>query len=459
MTSNQSIYEQDINSVLHPYTNLSYYKTTGPMIIDRADGIYVWDKDGKIYIEAMGGLWCTSLGFNNKELIEAAKEQMSRLSFAHLFGGKSHDGAILLSEKLKALLPVSASKIFFTSSGSEANDTQIKLLWFYNNVIGKPEKKKIISRHKAYHGVTLATASLTGLAANHDYFDLPLERILHTDCPHYYRFAEGDETEAQFTDRILQSLESLILKEGPETIAAFFAEPVMGAGGVIVPPSQYFAKLQALLQEYDIQLIVDEVICGFGRTGQWFGCHSFDIQPDSISVAKALTSAYAPLGALSVSEPIYQAIENVSKDQGTFGHGYTYSGHPLSTALALKTLEIYERENIVGHVQEVSKTFLQNVQNLQDHPLIGEARGIGLLAGLELVANKKTKASFEPKMRVGLKASEFCQQQGVILRPLGDTLAICPPLIIQDEQVVALFDALKKGLDLTLEWVHKEKLI
>ena len=320
-----NLQQRDIETLIHPYTNLDAFRHSGPTILERGQGIYVWDTEGKRYIEGLAGLWCTSLGYGQKELIETAKEQLEKLSFSHLFGGKSHDPAIELAEKLKEIVPHQASKVLFTCSGSEANDTQIKLAWYYNNARGLPEKKKIISRHRGYHGVTVATASLTGLPANHADFDLPIDRILHTGCPHHYRCAEPGESEEDFATRLAAELETLLEQEGPDTVAAFIAEPVMGAGGVIVPPETYFEKIQAVLAPHDILFIVDEVICGFGRTGAYFGSETFGIEPDSVSVAKAITSAYAPLGAVTVSEDVYQAMLDESRKIGIFGHGFTYT--------------------------------------------------------------------------------------------------------------------------------------
>lgn len=451
-----NLQQRDIETLIHPYTNLDSFRQSGPTILERGEGIHVWDTDGKRYIEGLAGLWCTSLGYANAELIEAAQEQLSRLSFSHLFGGKSHDPAIALAEKLKEIVPVDASKILFTSSGSEANDTQIKLLWYYNNACGRPEKKKIISRQRGYHGVTVATASLTGLPANHADFDLPIDGILHTGCPHHYRYAQEGESEAEFATRLADELDAMIQEEGPETVAAFIAEPVMGAGGVVVPPETYFEKIQAVLERYDIMFIVDEVICGFGRTGNLFGTETFSLRPDTISMAKAITSAYAPLGAVTVSEDVYEAMLAESRKIGLFGHGYTYTGHPLSTAIAIKTLEIYERDDTVGHVRTVAPLFQKRLKALADHPLVGEARGIGLIGGLELVADKATKAAFDPTQTVGLQAAAFCQDEGVILRAVGDTLAICPPLIIQEDAINEIFDAVERGLDKTATWIHKE---
>lgn len=456
MTKHSNSGTRDVNTLLHPYTNLAALDEAShltPLILERGEGVYVKDELGKPYIEGMAGLWCTSLGYGNEEMIDAASAQMRDLSFSHLFGAKSHHGAIELGEKLKQLSPAPASKIFFTSSGSEANDTQIKLAWYYNNARGLEKKKKIISRQKAYHGVTLASASLTGLPANHADFDLPLAGIIHTDCPHHYRFAQEGESEEEFAARLAQNLEELIEREDPDTIAAFIAEPIMGAGGVILPPKTYFEKIQTVLKNHDIHFIVDEVICGFGRTGQYFGSNSFNISPDTISMAKGLTSAYAPLGAITVSEPFYQAFLDQSRKIGTFGHGFTYSGHPLSVALALKALEIYERDNIVGHVQDVSPYFMERLTRLQDHPLIGESRGMGLIGGLEIISNKQTKRPYEPNLMVGAKCVAYAQEMGLIVRNLGDTIALCPPLIISSQELAELFDILEKALDKTASWV------
>lgn len=448
---------RDVESILHPATNLVQHRTTGPLIVDRAEGIYVWDADGKRYIEGLAGLWCTGLGYGNQELVEAAREQMSKLSFTHLFGGRSHEPAIALAEKLKELVPAPTSKIFYTASGSEANDSQIKLAWYYNNARGLTKKKKIISRMRAYHGVTIATASLTGLPVFHADFDLPMQRVLHTDCPHYWRGAEPGETEEEFATRMANSLEALIEREGPETVAAFIAEPVMGAGGVILPPRTYFEKIQAVLHRHDVALIADEVICGFGRTGNWFGSQTYGIMPDTISMAKAITSAYMPLGAITVSEPVYQAMLDESKKLGVFAHGFTYSGHPVSCAVAVKTLEIYERINIVRHVQNVSPVFQTRLKGLGDHPLVGETRGVGLLGGVELVKSKSTKESFDVRQGVGPKLVAFAQDEGLICRSIaGDTIALCPPLVIDGAEINQMFDALGRALDRTASWVKSE---
>src|SRR5499427_3754629 len=291
---------RDIETLVHPYSNLATLRETGPLIIDRAEGVWVYDTEGKGYIDGMAGLWCTSLGYGNEELVEAASAQMRKLSFAHLFNGKSHDPAIELADRLKEIAPVPVSKIFFCNSGSEANDTQIKLVWYLNNALGRPKKKKIISRIKAYHGVTIAAASLTGLPNNQIDFDLPISNVVHASCPHHYRFGKDGESEEEFASRLASELEALILKEDPETVAAFIAEPVMGAGGVIVPPKSYFEKIAAVCRQYDLYVISDEVICGFGRLGTMFGCDALGFKPHGLSLAKALSSAYLPIAAVTV---------------------------------------------------------------------------------------------------------------------------------------------------------------
>jgi 4-aminobutyrate---pyruvate transaminase len=449
---------RDIETVIHPYTNLATHREVGPHVIERGEGVHVWDSEGRELIEGMAGLWCTSLGYGNEELIEAAASQMRKLSYTHIFGGKSHDPAIELAEKLKELAPVPMSKVFFTCSGSEANDTQVKLMWYYNNALGRPDKKKIIARIKGYHGVTVASASLTGLPANHRDFDLPIANILHTDCPHHYRFAEPGETEAEFATRLAASLEKMILDEGPDTVAAFIAEPIMGAGGVILPPETYFEKIQAVLARYDVLFIADEVICGFGRTGNTWGSQTYGMKPDTLSCAKALSSAYVPVGAVMISEPVYQAMLDESRKIGTFGHGFTYSGHPVGAAVALKTLEIYQREDIFGHVRRLAPVFEKRLKALGDHALVGEARGKGLIGAVELVADKATRQAFVPPMVVAAKCSAFALEEGVILRNILDSVAICPPLIIKEDELGALFDRLEKALDRTEAWVAKEGL-
>ena len=454
-----SVAARDVASVLHPYTNPALIEEQGPMIMARAEGIHMWDEQGNKYIEGLGGLWCTSLGYGNEELAQTAYDQMKKLAYSHMFLGKSHEPGILLAEKIKEMVPMDASKVFFGCSGSDANDTQVKLMWYYNNAIGRPNKKKIISRVKAYHGITLAATSLTGLAPMHAYFDAPLnERFLHTDTPHYYRCAEPGESEEDFSTRLAGNLEAMILDEDPETVAAFIAEPVMGAGGVLVPPAGYFEKVQAVLDKYDILFIADEVVTGFGRTGNPFGAQTFNFKPDTMSLAKALTSAYQPLSAVVIPETIYAAIADASAEVGNFAHGYTFSGHPVAAAVGLKALEIYEREKIFEKSAATSPRFQQCLQTFSDHPLVGEARGVGMIGACELVADKSTKEPFDPEAKVGAYCLSRCHANGLIIRAMGDIMAFCPPLIVSDDEVVEIFDRFGRALDETLDWVTREGL-
>ncbi|KQP61008.1 aminotransferase [Methylobacterium sp. Leaf108] len=450
---------RDVETLIHPYTNLATFRETGPLVLERGHGVWVYDSDGRPYLEGMAGLWCTALGYSNEELVEAASEQMSRLPFTHLFSGRSHDPAIELAETLKELMPIPTSKVFFTSSGSEANDTQVKLTWYMNNALGRPRKKKIIARQRGYHGVTVATASMTGLPANHADWDLPLPGFLHTACPHHYRFAEAGETEGAFSQRLADELEALILAEDPETVAAFIAEPVMGAGGAIAPPAGYFAAIQAVLARYDVRFIADEVICGFGRLGTWFGSEALGMRPDTLSFAKAVTSGYMPLGGISIDEPLYRLMVSQSAKLGTFGHGTTYSGHPVACAVALKTIAILKRDRIVEGVAQKAPQFQARLSALADHPIVGEARGIGLIGGVEIVADKRSKRQYEPKAGVAARCVAFAQAEGLIVRFLaGDRVAVCPPLVISREEIDTLFDRLTRALDRTEAWIATEGL-
>lgn len=439
---------RDIAHALHPYTNLKVHERIGPTVISSGRGIYVRDDEGRDYIEAVAGLWSASLGFGGEDsMVEAITAQLRKLPFYHLFAHKAHEPGTDLAEKLIKMLPLPNGRVFFNNSGSEANDTAIKLAWYYNNALGRPRKKKIIAQMKAYHGVTIAAASLTGLTRNHLDFDLPMASVRHCDCPHHYRFAKEGESEEAFATRLAEQLENLILREGADTIAAFIAEPVLGAGGLIVPPKSYFDKIQPILKRHDILFIADEVICGFGRTGNMFGIETFSIKPDMVTMAKALSASYLPISATAISEPIYEALRDNSAKIGSFAHGYTYSGHPVCAAAALEALRIYETRNIVGHVQKVAKPFLDKARALLDLPFVGEVRGIGLLAGIELVRDKKTKASFEPARGVGMLFQTEAQKHGLIVRALGDTIALSPPLIITGEEIDDMYQRLGRTFD------------
>ena len=438
---------RDVRSVIHPFTDLAHHIEEGPLVLSRGDGVYVLDEHGRRYLEGMAGLWCANLGFSETRLVEAAREQMTRLPTYHLFGGKSHGPAIALAERLLAMAPAPMSKVLFTCSGSEANDTALKLVRYYHHAIGKPGKRKIISRVRAYHGVTLACASLTGLPHVHRDFGLPLPEILHAGCPHHYRHALPDETEEAFAARLAAEVERLIRREGPDTVGAFIAEPVMGAGGVIVPPATYFEQVQAVLQKYDVLLIADEVITGFGRTGAPFGCDRFGIEPDLITVAKGLSAGYMPIGGVLISDRVYQAMLEQSRKIGTFGHGFTYSGHPVCAAVALRALEIYQEDDIAGQVAAAAPHFAARIAEVATHPLVGHGRAIGLLGALELMADVEQKTPFDPALKVGAQVADWALEYGVILRPLGDIISFCPPLIIDRAEIDFLFDAVTRALD------------
>jgi len=447
---------RDIAFHLHSYTNAKKNEAEGSLVISHGKGVYIYDDEGKEYIEGLSGLWCLSLGYGEERLVEAAAAQMRKLPYYHTFTQKVSDVTIDLAEKLVGMAPVPMSKAYFTNSGSEANDSAVKMIWYYNNAIGRPEKKKIIARIKGYHGVTVAAASMTGLPMCHRDFDLPIARILHTECPHYYRYAKPGESEEQFASRMADSLEQMIVAEGPDTVAAFFAEPTMGAGGVIIPPKTYFEKIQAVLKKYDVLFVADEVICGFGRTGNMFGTETFKLRPDIITVAKALSSAYLPIAALLVSKRIYDGISENTAKIGTFGHGFTYSGHPVSSAVALETLKIYQERDILGQVRRVSPGFLKHLGAFKDHPMIGEVRGIGLIGAIELVRDKQTKETFDPKLGVAAAVVKRAQDHGLIVRVVPDGVAFCPPLIATDAEIGELFKRFGRALDETHDWLKKE---
>ncbi len=448
-----------MSSVIYPTTN---FTATEQLCITHGEGIYVYDDTGKEYIEGLAGLWCTSLGYSNAEVVDAITEQLKRLPFQHTFGGKTHEPVMQLADKLKAMVPVEDAYFFFGNSGSDANDSHYKMLRYYFNAIGKPEKRKIITRERGYHGVTVAAGSLTSLPANLAHFDAPLEAlsILRTDAPHYYTGRKGNETEAQFVERILKSLEEQILAEDPDTIAAMIVEPITGASGVIVPPEGYYEGLQAILRKYDILVWADEVICGFGRTGADFGCTTMGIKPDLMTFAKQLSSAYFPISAAVIPGWMYEAMVDQTNQVGVFGHGYTYSGHPAACAAALKTLEIYERDDTFRHAAEVGAYMQEQLRAIfTDHPMVGEVRGKGLIAALELVANKTTGATI-PGGKGGAAAVKACQDEGLILRAVaGNALAFCPPLIITKAEVDEMLKRTKAGVDAAYDALKEEGLI
>jgi 4-aminobutyrate--pyruvate transaminase len=447
-----------MSSVIYPVTNL---KSVEQINIVRGKGVYVYDDAGNQYLEGLSGLWCSALGYGNEELIEAISSQLHTLSYSHLFGGRTHPVVMELADRLAAMVPVKDARVFFSNSGSEANDSQIKMLRYYANAIGKPEKKKIIALERGYHGVTVAAAALTGLPVMHSHFDLPVDAlgILRADCPHYFRGRVDAETEEEFVERLLKNLQQLIHDEGADTIVAFVAEPLMGAGGVIVSPQGYLPQVQSLLNENDIFLWADEVICGFGRTGNDFGSTTMGIQPDIMSLAKQLSSAYVPISAAVIPGAMYEAMIDQSAEVGVFGHGYTYTGHPVACAAALKALEIYERDGLFARAAKQGAYLQSRLQEFASHELVGEVRGKGLIGAVELVADKGTGQAFADG-KVGAFAQRACQDEGLLLRAVaGNSVAFCPPLIIEEAQIDEMIEKFARALDASLEFARQEKLI
>ena len=452
-----SLQARDIAYHVHPYTNLRAHEQQGPLVITGGDGVWVHDDDGERYLEGLAGLWCASLGFSEKRLIDAAREQMEKMPYTHTFAHRSSEPVIELADKLLSLAPKGLEKAFFVNSGSEAIDTAIKLIWYYNNARGKPEKKRIIGRRRSYHGITVTAGHLTGLPYARSGFDLPMSnRFFHVTPPTHYREGLPGESIEDFTDRLVREVETLILALGADTVAAFFAEPVQGAGGVIVPPGSYFPKIQAVLKKYDVLMVADEVICGFGRTGQMFGSDTFSIEPDLMTVAKQLSSAYLPIAGLLMRQEFYEVLADQSAKLGVLGMGYTYGGHPVSAAVAKRTLEIYEEDGMIDHVQSVSPRFKAGLERLSHHPLVGEARGIGLIGAIEIVRNKETREQYPASAKAAAIVAQNCIANKLILRPLPfDAVGICPPLIISESEIDELFDRLERSLNDTLPKIQQ----
>ena len=444
-----SLAARDVAGVIHPYTNLRAHEEQGPLVISRGEGVFVYDDDGKEYLEGLAGLWCTSLGFSEQRLIDAATRQMQQIPYTHIFAGRSSEPAILLATELLKIVPASLKKAFFVNSGSEAIDTTIKIAWYYNNARGLPQKKRVIARRRAYHGISIAAGHVTGTAYARTGFDLPMsDRFFHVTCPSFYREGLPGESEDDFSTRLAAEIETLIQALGPDTVAAFVAEPVMGAGGVVPPPAGYFEKIQPILQKYDVLMIADEVICGFGRTGNMFACETYGIRPDMMACAKQLSSAYLPIAAVLVSDAIYGVMADRSQELGNFGMGYTYAGHPVAAAVALETLRIYEGDRVVEHVREVAPQFQARLKALEGHPLIGEARGVGLIGAIELVADKRTREQFDPAMKLNAQVVAKAARHGLIVRAIPmDSIGICPPLIIKPAEIDMLFDRLEAALE------------
>lgn len=453
-TSNHTavLQAQDRAHVFHPSTHMRQHADgeTPNRIIRGGQGIYIEDTEGKRTLDAFAGLYCVNVGYGRTEIADAIHEQAKQLAYYHTYVGHSNEPVIKLSERIIAKAPAGMSRVYYGMSGSDANETQIKLVWYYNNVLGRPEKKKIISRWRGYHGSGIMTGSLTGLELFHNAFDLPRAPILHTLAPHYYWGAEAGETELDFSKRCADELEKLIVAEGPETVAAFIGEPVLGTGGIVPPPEGYWQEIQKVLKKYDVLLIADEVVTAFGRTGAYFGSHKYDISPDLITIAKGVTSAYLPLSGVIVGEKVWQGLEQGSDKLGAIGHGWTYSAHPVCAAAANANLDIVDGENLTGNAADVGGYFQQRLhETFDDHPMVGQVRGVGLLAALEFVADRRIKRRFDPNLKVGPQVSAACLSRGMIARamPQGDILGFAPPLVVTRADIDRIVDIAKQAVD------------
>ena len=467
LNRNYSLEDIDRESIFHPNTSIADHLKKGPIIVSNARGVWINDQHGRDLIDCGAGLWCVNIGYGRAEMAEAAKTSVMNLAYHHIFGGTSNEPIIRLAEKVLQLFHEKAdakhlSKVFFGTGGSDANDTNYKLVRYYNNLRGKPTKKKFIARAGGYHGLTYAAASLTGIPAYHKAWDLPIEGVLHTSCPHFYRFGKKGETEEQFTDRMIAEIEAMIAKEGADTIAAFIAEPVMGTGGVLPPPKGYFEKLQPVLDKHDILFIADEVITGFGRTGHWFATGGMKLKPDIVTLAKGITSAYFPVSASVISEKIWDVLRDASPEMGPVMHGFTYSGHPTGGSLGLVNIGIFEKEGLVEQAAEVGPHLLKCLkQRVGDHPFVGDVRGIGQMNAVEYVADKATKRFFNPKTGPHKVVASRTIECGILSRPLPyiEVNSFSPPLMMtkaEAEEAVARFG---KALDLATPELERLAMI
>ncbi len=443
----QQAIAQDMAHHVHPQTNLRQHMEQGPTMITHGKGVFIYDDQGRQIIDGFSGLGCVSLGYHNERLARTAMEQMNTLPFAPTFYNRSHPKVAALGERLTKLAPGDVNRVMFQCSGSEANDTAIKLLWYTNTAKGEPNRRKIIGRTRGYHGNTIATVSLSGQPHMHAKFGLPLSEFKHTELPNYYRFHIDGETEEEFSVRMAAKFEELILAEGPETVAAFFAEPAISGGGALMPPEGYWTHMQAVLKKYHIKFVADEVVCGFGRTGNWWGSQTWGLEPDIVTCAKALSAAFFPVSALLFKDEMYEQMVHNSDAVGVFGHGYTYAGHPVGAAVSLEALDIYEEMDLIGHVRKVSERFLAHCYALGDHPLVAEVRGVGLFCGFELMQNASKRTPFDPSWKVGEMVQNFAHDRGLYLRAIGDRMSFMPPLIINEEEIDIACERFKAALD------------
>ncbi len=444
-----SLSELDRDRLFHPYTSIHEHQAKGGRVMVEGKGIRVRDAEGREYLDAMAGLWCVNVGYGRDEIAEAMAEQARRLPYYHAFLRYTNEPAVRLADRVLAMAPASMRRAFFCNSGSEANDTIIKLVWYTQSLRGKPGKRKLLSRWNAYHGVTIGTASLSGLPAMHEHFGLPMPEVHHLRKPHHYREGAPGEREEAFSERLADELDATIRAEGPDTVGAFFAEPLMAAGGVIVPPRGYWPAIQEVLRAHDVLLVADEVVCGFGRLGRPFGSQRYGIEPDFMTLAKGITSAYFPVSAALVGERVWSLLESESPEGTLFAHGHTTSAHPVGAAAALANLAILEREQLVERADRLGHYLQQRLREcFGEHPLVGEVRGEGLIAGIELVADKATRAPFPPSEKRGLQLYELLLDEGLVSRAVaGDTLAFCPPLIVSESEIDEICDRFGRGLD------------
>jgi len=434
--SNFSLEDMDRHSVFHPLTSIAAHMDKGPNIMERGRGVRLRDRSGRELVDCSGGLWCVNIGYGRHEIAETAKQAILDLNYYHLFGSSSNEAAIRLADKVLDLLhqhtdAENLCRVFFGCSGSDANDTNYKLVRYYNNLRGRPEKKKIISRTGGYHGLTAASASLTGIPVYHKAWDLPPAGVIHTSCPHFHRFAHEGEDESAFCDRLIAEIEAIIEREGQDTIGAFIAEPIMGTGGVLLPPAGYFARVQAILDRYDILLIADEVITGFGRTGQWFGTGLYGLKPDMLTLAKGITSAYFPVSASVISKRVWGIMEKASPEYGPIMHGFTYSGHPVGAAIGLANIAILEAENMVDNSAKVGSYLLRGLrERIGGHPYVGEIRGEGLMIGVEFMADRSKRRPFAPASQAHRLVAAKSDEHGLMVRalPFIEVVSFSPPL-------------------------------
>ncbi|MER8755687.1 aspartate aminotransferase family protein [Mesorhizobium sp. M0220] len=452
MTTTADIAEMDRRSVLHPFTYLKDFASGAnePTIMETGKGVRVRDASGREYIDGFAGLYCVNIGYGRTEVAEAIARQAYKLAYYHSYAAHTTEELARLSDRLVRMAPGNMSKVFYGLSGSDANETQAKIVWYFNNLRGRPKKKKIIARERGYHGCSVVSGSMTGMSFYHDHMDLPISGILRTGVPHFYRGALPGETEEAFSQRRADELEALIVAEGPETVAAFIAEPVLGTGGLTPPPAGYWANIQVVLKKYDVLLIADEVICGFGRTGAMFGSDLYRIEPDLVTVAKGLTSAYAPLSASIISEEIYQVMEEATPRVGPFSHGYTYSGHPIGAAAANAVLDIVEREDLPGQAASRGAYLLKSLKAaFEQNPIVGEVRGVGMMAAVEFVADRETKEAFDPTLKVGVRISQAARDRNLIARamPHGDILGFAPPLVMTESEIDEMVSIAKAAVN------------